>query len=1093
MGIELDVQKSNVIKSLRKLIFAGASLVILWGCNEVEKPADVQLALQELPQYLDFNYDVKPILSDKCFACHGPDQSNVKGDLRLDTPEGAYAALKDSPGKHAIVPGDLAASMVYARLISQDPDVKMPPPSSNLKLSAKEIAILTRWIEQGAEYKAHWSLIKPEKPTLPKVKMVEWVQSPLDHFVLSRLEQKGLNPTQAAKKEDLIRRVSFDLLGLPPTLSEMDAFVADRSEDAYEKMIDRMLQSTAYGERMASDWMDVSRYADSDGYLDDKHRDFSPWRDWVIDAFNKNMSYQEFITKQLAGDLLVDKSKESILATAFNRLHKKNSEAGIVFEEYRVEYNADRVQTTSQGILGLSVQCARCHDHKYDLISQEDYYKMFGLFNSTNEIGSPVYGDDQTPGPALLLTEKENETLLHFIDQKIANVHIKLQNNTKSVAGEFDKWLVSNPISSETINKQIQDKMVAYYPFDQVRSTASKKATTPNLVDKSKPAICNEPVIQPGVKGNAYYVTDYNSIHLGNKIGWYERTEPFSVDLWINPNTVYPDAGIFYHCEDIRVGYKGYSLRLADNKLQFIIAHSYPQNAIQVSTVEALPEKKWAHITITYDGSSTAAGAKIYVNGKRVAYVTDFDNLYKGILYTYNIHTYGFNGFTLGQRNLLIPFKDGGIDELKIFNQELSALEVLYNHQSESVTEILENPSAPKHIMAMKDFYISNFNIQNRNLRDSLKQALDQKNTIINEIPELMVMGDLPKPRPTYVLERGVYNAQGKEVSPGALESVLPFSGKYAPNRLGLAKWLFDKNHPLTARVYVNRIWQMHFGHGIVRTAGDFGNQGDLPTHPQLLDWLAVEFMNSGWDIKKLHKTIMMSATYRQSSKTNPKSFEKDPENILLSRGARFRFSAEMIRDNALAISGLLVQKVGGKSVYPYQPAGLWDELSDKHWRYTYHQEPGEGLYRRSLYTIWKRTSAPPSMLIFDAPERGECAIKRRSTSTPLQALVLLNDPQYIEASRALAEKILKDNKNNTLETAFRVITGRHPDTKEMRILTKFYAEELKRFQTKPKDAMAYLSTGTLKWDTKLNPAEIAALATVSNAIMNTDEGFTRK
>jgi hypothetical protein len=1092
MGIESNLQKSNINRCLRKFLYACVGL-LLFGCNKVEKPAEIELALQEIPDYLDFNYDVKPILSDKCFACHGPDQGNVKGDLRLDNPESAYAALKDSPGKHAIVPGDLSASMVYWRLISQDPELKMPPPSSNLKLTTHEIAILTKWIEQGAPYKAHWSLIKPLRPELPKVNKGDWVKSPIDHFVLNRLEKEGLSPTEVAQKEDLIRRASFDLLGLPPTLAEIDAFTLDQSKDAYGKMIDRMLNSTAYGERMASEWMDVSRYADSDGYLDDKHRDFSPWRDWVIASFNKNISYQEFITKQLAGDLLPDKSKESILATAFNRLHKKNSEAGIVFEEYRVEYNADRVQTTSQGILGLSVQCARCHDHKYDPISQEDYYKMFGLFNSTHEIGSPVYGDDQTPGPALLLTEKENENLLHFLDQKIGSYQDQLQKNTISVAQAYTKWDASNPISVETVKKQIQDKLVAYYPFDQIEQGDSKKIMTPNLVDKSKPAICNEPVIKPGVKGNAYYVTDYNSIHLGHKIGWHERTEPFSVDLWVNPNTVYPDAGIFYHCEDIRVGYKGYSLRLADNKLQFIIAHSYPQNAIQVSTVDALPEKKWTQITVTYDGSSTAAGAKIYVNGKRVPYVTDFDHLYKGILYKYNIHTYGFNGFTLGQRNLLIPFKDGGIDELKIFNQELSALEVLYNHQPEQVANLLKNKSTSTHAGAVKDFYIANIDTRQKMLRDSLKRALDQKNEIINEIPEIMVMGDLPEPRPTYLLERGVYNAPGKQVKPGALERVLPFSGKYPENRLGLTQWLFDKNNPLTARVFVNRIWQMHFGHGIVRTAGDFGNQGDLPSHPQLLDWLAVEFVNSGWDIKKLHKTIMMSATYQQSSKINQKSFEKDPENRLLSRGARFRFSAEMIRDNALSISGLLVHKLGGKSVYPYQPDGLWDELSDKHWRYTYHQEPGEGLYRRSLYTIWKRTSAPPSMLIFDAAERGECAVKRRSTSTPLQALVLLNDPQYIEASRALAEKILINNRNNPLETAFRLITGRHPDAKEVQILREFYAEELKRFQSKPKEAATYLATGTLKWNAKLNPAEIAALATVSNAIMNTDEGFTRK
>ncbi|CAG5067371.1 hypothetical protein DYBT9623_00091 [Dyadobacter sp. CECT 9623] len=1081
-------------KTLFQSIFTGLTVGMLASCG-VEKPAELELAMEELHGELDFNYDVKPILSDKCFACHGPDQKNRKGGLRLDTEEGALAALKKSEGRHAIVPGDLGESSVYARLISTDPELRMPPPESNLKLSVKEVAILTRWIEQGAKYKPHWSLIKPEKPALPKPALTAWAKSPIDLFVVERLEKEGLEPSAEASKEDLIRRASFDLTGLPPTLEEIDRFVSDKSPDAYAKLLDRLLQSPAYGERMASEWMDVSRYADSDGYLDDKHRDFSPWRDWVIGAFNRNIPYNRFVTMQLAGDLIPGKTKESILATAFNRLHKKSSEAGIVFEEYRVEYNADRVQTVSQGILGLSVQCARCHDHKYDPISQEAYYKMFGLFNSTNEIGSPQYGPDQTPGPALLLTNNENEKLLKFIAKQTDNIHSRISANAVSVENDFDNWLQVNKLTARNIEKELNAGLVAYYPFDKT-TTSGKTVTTPNAVNSNQPAQCIEAVFKPGLKGNAYFVTDYNSIKLGHKIGWHERTEPFSVDLWINPNTVYPDAGIFYHCEDIRLGYKGYSLRLANNKLQFIIAHSYPQNAIQVSTVAAVPMKKWTRVTVTYDGTSRASGAKIYVDGKRADFITDYDNLYKGILYEKDAHTYGFHGFMVGQRNLLIPFKDGGLDELKIYNKELTALEVLYGSNPEEAVKSVQEPKSQSDKELVKAFYLANFNTKNRILRDSLKTILEQQNALINTVPELMVMGDLPNPRPTYLLNRGVYNAPGKQVTPGALESVLPFKGKFPENRLGLAQWLFDKNNPLTARVFVNRIWQMHFGNGIVKSAADFGNQGNLPSHPQLLDWLAIDFMDSGWNIKRLHKQIMLSATYRQTSKTNPKLIAHDPENTLLARGARFRFTAEMIRDNSLAISGLLVNKLGGKSVYPYQPAGIWDELSDKSWRYKYLQEPGEGLYRRSLYTIWKRTSPPPSMLIFDAPERGECVVKRRSTSTPLQALVLLNDPQHIESARVLAQKVLREKETDHAEPVdkvFRLITGRKPDVTEKRILARFYTEELQRFHAKPADALAYLSTGELDWDKKLKPAEIAALATVSNSIMNTDEGFTRK
>nr|WP_295926832.1 DUF1553 domain-containing protein [uncultured Dyadobacter sp.] len=1073
---------------------AWVCLILLAGCG-VEKPAEVELALKDLPETLDFNYDVKPILSDKCFACHGPDAKKQKGGLRLDTEEGAYKALKKTAGRHAIVPGDLAASEVYSRLIADDPELKMPPPASNLKLSVKEIAVLTRWIEQGAEYKPHWSFIKPEKPGIPKPGLAGWAKSPIDHFILERLETENLVPSPEASREDLIRRASFDLTGLPPTLAEIDAFVADRSPGAYDKVLDRLLRSPAYGERMASEWMDVARYADSDGYLDDKHRDLSPWRDWVIGAFNRNIPYDKFITMQLAGDLMPGKTKESVLATAFNRLHKKSSEAGIVFEEYRVEYNADRVQTLGQGILGLSVQCARCHDHKYDPISQEAYYKMFGLFNSTNEIGSPVYGPDQTPGPAMLLTTQENEQLLHFMDQQIAGLDRQFADHQTGSEEDFKKWMSAGKPSEKLIGNQIREGMVAHYPFDEATATAGGKRITPNTVNRAQPAQCNEVILKPGVKGNAYFVSDYNSIRLGNNIGWHERTEPFSVELWINPNTVYPDAGIFYHCEDIRLGYKGYSLRLAQNKLQFIIAHSYPQNAIQVSTIAAVPVKKWTHITVTYDGSSKASGAKIYVNGEAAPATADYDNLYKGILYEKDIHTYGFQGFLLGQRNLLIPFKDGGIDELKIFNKELTALEVLYNHDTNKATEVLKRTDTGG-IAMLKDFYLANFNAGRKALQVRLKMKREEQNRLVNSIPELMVMGDLPKPRPTYLLTRGVYNAPGKQVTPGALESVLPFEGKYPQNRLGLARWLFDKNNPLTARVFVNRIWQMHFGHGIVRSAADFGNQGNLPSHPQLLDWLAVDFVNSGWNIKRLHKLIMLSATYRQTSKTTPELLEKDPDNMLLARGARFRFTAEMIRDNSLAISGLLVNKVGGKSVYPYQPAGLWDELSDKIWRYRYAQEPGEGLYRRSLYTIWKRTSPPPSMLIFDAPERGECTVKRRSTNTPLQALVMLNDPQYIESARVLAQRVLREKAGdgaNAVDQVFRLVTGRRPDATERQILGRFYADELSRFRAKPAQMLEYLRTGSSKWDATLKPEEIAALATVANAVMNTDEGYTRK
>jgi hypothetical protein len=1069
----------------------------LWSGCGVDKPEEVVLAEQQLPEKVDFNYDVKPILSDKCFACHGPDVKNREADLRLDTEEGAYAALKDSKNRHSIVPGSLSKSEVYARLVSDDPNLKMPPPSSNLSLSPREVAVLVRWIEQGAEYKPHWSFIKPEKASIPRVKDKKWPKSPIDHFILQRIEAEGMRPAAAAEKADLIRRVSFDLTGLPPTLEEVDRFVADTSPQAYERMVDRLLASPAYGERMASEWMDIARYADSDGYLDDKHRDFSPWRDWVIRAFNANMPYDQFVTWQLAGDQIPGRSKESILATAFNRLHKKSTEAGIIFEEYRVEYNADRVQTLGRGILGLSFDCARCHDHKYDPVSQEDYYKLFGFFNSTDETGSPVYGPDQTPGPALLLTNKETEELAEYLKNEILTRETQQRVERQNAESRYTEWLAGGAITSKAVGKRLADSLVAYFPFDKIISGAEKKMLTPNLVNSRLSASCNDPVLKPGKKGNAFFVNDYNSITVGHKIGWRERNEPFSVSLWINPHTVYPDAGVFYHCEDLRLGLKGYSLKLADNKLQFIIAHSYPQNSIQVATLDTVPTKTWTHVTVTYDGSSKAAGARIYVNGVRAAVTADYDNLYKGILYEKDIHTYGFKGLLLGQRALLLPFKDGGLDELKVYHHELTPLEVLYDFDPIVAEEKLRDPSGVATKQLMREYYLAYFDPVEKKSRNELQIVRARENTLLNSIPEIMVMGDLPKPRPTYVLDRGLYSARDKEVTPGTPEAILPFNPSYPANRLGLTQWIFDEDNPLTARVMVNRIWQMHFGRGLVASAGDFGNQGNLPSHPQLLDWLAVEFQESGWDLKKLHKLIVSSATYQQSSVITSEIAEKDPENILLARGARFRLSAEMIRDHSLSISGLLVTKLGGKSVYPYQPEGLWDELSDKVWRYPYLQEPGEGLYRRSLYTVWKRTAPPPSMLIFDAPERGECAVSRRTTSTPLQALVLLNDPQHIEAARVLAEKLLTEapaaEGSGHVQKAFRVITGRKPLEGEKAVLEKFYQTELAHFKEKPERALDYLGTGTIPWNRSLAPSETAALATVVNSIMNTDEAVTRK
>lgn len=1064
------------------------TLLVLAGCN-YRLPDQIQTAYSELPEYIDYNFHVKPILSDKCFACHGPDHESLKADLRLDVRDNALGQ-KES-GKTAIVPGNSSHSHLVERILSEDPEQIMPPPDSHLQLSDTEIATVIKWIDQGAEYKPHWAFIKPEKASLPPVEYPGWPLNEVDHFVLDQMEAHGLKPSPKAEKNTIARRLYFNLTGLPPSLEELEAFIQDDAPDAYENLVDGLLASPAYGERMAMEWMDVARYADSDGYLDDKHRDFSPWRDWVIEAFNKNMPYDQFVSWQLAGDLIDNPTQQSILATAFNRLHRKNSEAGIVFEEYRTEYVADRTNTLGTAFLGLSLECARCHDHKYDPISQQDYYQLFAFFNSTAEMGTAIYGPDQTPGPALLLSSEEQEEILDYLNSGIDQKEKQL-NELASVSDEaYQTWVAQPKDLPAILGTRKNQGLMAHYDFD--RLAPQDKNTFRNINQAGgKPAVINEPDIGQGYEGNAIFLNDYTRIMLPEKLGWFERTEPFTVSLSIYPDTTYQDAGLFFHCEDLRLGLKGYSLFLDHNRLRFVISHSWPQNAIQVRSKDPLTVGEWTRITITYDGSSKAEGVNIFRNGEKVPLLVDYDQLYKGILYQPDIHTYGFDGFTLGMRDKMKTFLKGGIDELKIFNRELTALEALYEFNPDAVESLVQNIKSDH--PALLEFYHQYFDKAAAEIRSKLQVQRTELNQTVNEIPEIMVMGDLPRSRPTFILNRGAYDAPGKQVEPGTPEAVLPMDEAFPGSRLGLVKWMFGKDNPLTARVFVNRVWQMHFGQGIVKTADDFGSQGEIPTHPDLLDWLAVEFMESGWDIKQLHKTIAMSATFRQSSVATTAMMEADPENRYLSRGPSYRMKAEMIRDNALAVSGLLVDKLGGPSVFPYQPEGLWDEISNKIWRYKYLQEPGDGLYRRSLYTIWKRTSPPPSMLVFDVPDRSVCRVKRTPTSTPLQALVLLNDPQYIEAARVLAERTIKEGNEETyprMSNVFAQITGRYPDEQEITLLNSFYMEELERFKAHEEDTKAYLGIGEYQRDQSLEPEKVAALATVISGIMNTSESYT--
>lgn len=1040
---------------------------------------------------ISYNYDIKPLLSDRCFACHGPDKNKQEADLALHDPSLAFAALGDHKNRFALAPGKLSKSEVYHRIISTDPDVMMPPPSSHLSLSDEEKDLIAQWIKQGAQYQPHWSFIPPVASKLPRLKSKDWPINEIDHFVLAKLEGKNIKPNEATSAAMLLRRSSFAIRGLPPSTAELERFLSMDKAEYYEAWLDYLLESPAYGERMAAHWLDVARYADSDGYLDDKHRDFSPWRDWVIQSFNENLSYKEFITSQLAGDLLPEATQEQILATAFNRLHKKNSEAGIVFEEFRSEYVSDRTNTLGKAVLALSLECAKCHDHKYDPVSQADYFSLYAFFNSTNELGHAVYGPDQTPGPALLLMDDNMKEQTAYLKRLQQETETQIQALDKRGSEQFAAWQKSINPSSELIKKKMQQDLIAHYSFDQVQPQEGDRFTIVNQRNPKQKGSLVRPKLGPGKQGNAFIIDDYGRGALEKGIGLFERHDPFTYDFWLYLDTLYEEAGVFLHCENLRLGYKGYSLHIKDNRLSFIMAHSWPQNAIQLTTKEALPAKQWTKVSVTYDGSSQAQGVEIYLDGQAVGTDVESDHLYKGIVFEWNIHTYGFSGLTFGQRDKVKTLKGGAIDELKIYDAALTPLEVIAAYDEGKVNELLDTQNGQNSKGLLQDFYIDRIAQHAKPLRDSLHHIRMAQTELNNSIPEIMVMGDLPEPRPTYVLDRGNYDSPTDQVEPNTPSAILPFATALPKNRLGLSQWLFDQKNPLTARVFVNRMWQLHFGLGLVKTTEDFGNQGALPSHPQLLDYLAVWFMESDWDIKALHKKILMSATYRQSSKIREELKELDPENVWLARGPRFKMPAEMVRDNALAISGLLVDQLGGESVYPYQPEGLWDEISNKGWRYPYLQEPGPGLYRRSVYSIWKRTSPPPSMLIFDVGNRDVCTVRRRSTDTPLQALVLLNDPQYQEASRKLAERVmqLEEETRSQLQQLFKLVFGRVPQAEELEKVETYYKVEKSTFSSDKAKMMAYLDIGESPITEDLDPASLCALSLCANALLNTYEG----
>lgn len=1049
-----------------------------------ELPSDVALAYDDLPDQLDYNVHVKPILSDKCFKCHGPDKAKQEAGLRLDIPEIALGDLPENPGKVAIDPGSLNGSELFHRIVSTDPEYQMPVPESHLSLSAKEKAILIKWIEDGAKYKPHWSFVKPESSDVPDVSNEDWIQNPIDNFILSKLEQEKLSPSAQADKELLLRRVSLDLTGLPPTLQEIEEFLKDISPNAYEKQVDRLLNSVHYGEKMAVDWLDLARFSDSHGYTVDRLRDMSPYRDWVIKSFNENFPYDKFILWQLAGDLMPNPTKDMIIATAFNRNHQQNMEGGIVEEEFQAEYVVDRTNTLGDAFLGLSVGCARCHDHKFDPISQKNYYELFSFFNNVKESGQ-ISWDDAMPTPTLMLPTQEQEKIIQYIKTSITEQEKKTDELKNAADPAFHKWIESKSWTSLSTDKIPHAGLLAQYSFDD---GTLKNSVNPKQAGMMKQLTGNEkPVFGKRNTGKSLLLNGDHWLDL-NPVGVFRKSQAFTIGMWVNVPKDLKEGVIFHKSNSERLyNYKGYNLYLKDDKFELSMAHTAPSNAITRVTEQPVPRDKWIQVTMTYDGSSKASGLKLFIDGAESAMETTMDQLTKDILFQSNDQ----RALQIGAWDRGFGFKGGSVDDIIVYDRVLTPFEIKVVAQQTSWSDVIGQGKELSNaaLNELKEYYISALHPDLLNARKELERRRTALADSTEPVKELMVMQEMPKPKRTFVLLRGNYDAHGEEVFPNTPESLLAFPKDLPRNRYGLAQWLTHKDHPLTARVAVNRFWQNFFGVGIVKTSEDFGNQGEFPSHPELLDWLAIRFRESGWNIKELNKLIVMSAAYRQDSKVAPEVREKDPDNRLLARGPAFRLSAEMIRDNALAASGLLNKEIGGKSVKPYQPEGLW-QINNSN----YVADTGNAVYRRSLYVLVKRTVPHPTLATFDGSSRSYCIVRRQKTNTPLQALVTLNDPTFVEASCALGEQMAKEgDARKAIINTYVKLTGRTPSPPEVDLLMDLQKNELKKFNLHPEKAKGWINTGQFKVDKKLDSSLVAANAVVASTIINSDASLTKR
>jgi hypothetical protein len=1253
---------------------------MLVACAHDKGPGQVADAAA-IPDRPDWNWDVRPILSQNCFQCHG--QAAQKGGVRLDVEKAAYAEIVEDKGHRSVVPGNPGKSELYRRITTTDAELKMPPKEQHKTLSPRDVAIIERWIKQGAHYKPHWSLITPVVAEVSKTKWDGQAINQIDRYVYAKLAKQGLSPAPEADRETLINRVYLDLTGLPPTLQQVDAFVNDKSPNAYEKVVDRLLASREYAERQTNIWLDVARYADTRGGLNDNDRPISfPYRDWVISAFERNVPYDKFVTWQIAGDKLPNASREQILATAFLKAGRQDSEGGAIDEEFRMNYVEERTELVGKAFLGLTMGCAKCHDHKYDPISKADYYSLSGIFNQMDERGA-ASGARGTPmgatleWPTALQAKKLSEARAQTVarekayEDALRAAQAKAQAAVNAIPDSQRAQFVQASINADTqayypldkgydkgrdasfqelyldpqaqapgepkpgekskfpgltsaqVTALLQKKILAdikagkptpsMTPPDAMASAPGKPgpekagfakagegkpAQKPELTkaafkpqeaagkpgksadgdaktakgkaapllrrrfggmaadmaarkaDPGLPRVASQEVdwameqliasgytdealgdpqrimkrqLPQWVHGDQLEWTDaglpgekrgfvsnvkwvaghkgqgiqlHDSVFAMDKgVGQFERTQPYSLDFWLKlPKKPYfdssrprgPSASILYNNGGIEG--LGYELSMSNNKLSYAITHNAPAEMLLVSTQADVPTGRWVHITSTYDGNSKAEGMHLYFDGEAQPVEVEHNHLTRTAAPRGgNSQFVSYFGLASGVNFNRPEIADAGLDEVRVVTRALTPLEVAYLQDPALVNAVPAQQAKAEMalIKAEKDPAVEA-------AWQALTDARLNEQRVETPITRIMVAGDQLVPRKNYVLDRGVYNSWLQEVKPGGVPKVFAWGDDLPRNRLGLAEWLFDPKHPLTARVYMNRMWQNHFGTGIVQTVDDFGTQGTNPADPELLDYLAVEFIRSGWDIKHMQKLIVMSAAYRQSSNVTREDLEKDPTNMYVERGPRFRMPAETIRDNALMASGLLVKKVGGDAVFPYAPDAIWDGVAQGVVIYPTNV-PDDQMHRRSMYTFVKRNAPVADLVPFDMPDRRDTAVIRPVSNTPLQALVMLNDTQFVEAYRKLAERAIKSsaNEDQQLTTLWRLAVRRHPDANELAAIRKFRATEVARMQQRPDEAKKLLTVGVSAADPTIDPVQLAAMTALTAGVMNTPDAYT--